>query len=421
MSLSPYSLRCEHRSEPLGVDEPRPAFSWKLAATSAWPQPAGLPGHRPSRGRRGAGLGLRLGHRPGPLRSDLRRCPAGTRHPVHLGPRAHRRPGRAGPGRRELVRDRPADPGGLDGPLDPPGPARRAPDRPAPGRGPAGAHPHAGSPLPVPAGIRAAQPARLGPGLRDRPRGLPAPGQRGAGLPGRADARLDRLPLPAAVPGVRHHRPAAGRGQRHRGGRGRRLVVRLHRLRPAAGGPALRPVPGTAGGDPRHLRGRHHGGGDHRRELDRAAGRDRLRRLPGRRGPRPAPGHPGLGRARARRPGLDPGAGLGLRRIPAGRPAGRAGAGDDGGARPRRLADRGRLAGRLRPEPGRPGPATAPGRCPGRHPHPAPARRDTRRRRAVHREPAVGRSHRRGPSPPGRTGRAGSSRDSPRTASATPR
>ena len=34
MSLSPYSLRCEHRSEPLGVDEPRPAFSWKLAATS---------------------------------------------------------------------------------------------------------------------------------------------------------------------------------------------------------------------------------------------------------------------------------------------------------------------------------------------------------------------------------------------------
>src|SRR6201996_1069893 len=34
MSLSAYGLRCEHRSEPLGVDEPRPAFSWKLAATS---------------------------------------------------------------------------------------------------------------------------------------------------------------------------------------------------------------------------------------------------------------------------------------------------------------------------------------------------------------------------------------------------
>jgi alpha-L-rhamnosidase len=34
MSLSAYGLQCEHRSEPLGVDEPRPAFSWKLAATS---------------------------------------------------------------------------------------------------------------------------------------------------------------------------------------------------------------------------------------------------------------------------------------------------------------------------------------------------------------------------------------------------
>src|SRR6201996_1635592 len=34
MSLSAYGLHCEHRSEPLGVDEPRPAFSWKLAAST---------------------------------------------------------------------------------------------------------------------------------------------------------------------------------------------------------------------------------------------------------------------------------------------------------------------------------------------------------------------------------------------------
>jgi alpha-L-rhamnosidase len=34
MSLSAYSLQCEHRAEPLGIDEPRPSFSWKLAASS---------------------------------------------------------------------------------------------------------------------------------------------------------------------------------------------------------------------------------------------------------------------------------------------------------------------------------------------------------------------------------------------------
>src|SRR6201996_7530218 len=35
MSLSAYGLHCERRSEPLGVDEPRPAFSWKLSASTA--------------------------------------------------------------------------------------------------------------------------------------------------------------------------------------------------------------------------------------------------------------------------------------------------------------------------------------------------------------------------------------------------
>jgi alpha-L-rhamnosidase len=34
MSLRAYGLQCEQRCEPLGVDEPHPAFSWKLAASS---------------------------------------------------------------------------------------------------------------------------------------------------------------------------------------------------------------------------------------------------------------------------------------------------------------------------------------------------------------------------------------------------
>ena len=34
MTLTAYGLQCEHRAEPLGVDEPHPSFSWKLAASS---------------------------------------------------------------------------------------------------------------------------------------------------------------------------------------------------------------------------------------------------------------------------------------------------------------------------------------------------------------------------------------------------
>jgi alpha-L-rhamnosidase len=34
MSLTAYGLQCEHRAEPLGIDEPHPAFGWKLAASS---------------------------------------------------------------------------------------------------------------------------------------------------------------------------------------------------------------------------------------------------------------------------------------------------------------------------------------------------------------------------------------------------
>ncbi|MGI8697392.1 MAG: family 78 glycoside hydrolase catalytic domain [Mycobacteriales bacterium] len=32
MNLTPYALRCEHRRTPLGIDETRPLFTWKLAA-----------------------------------------------------------------------------------------------------------------------------------------------------------------------------------------------------------------------------------------------------------------------------------------------------------------------------------------------------------------------------------------------------
>jgi alpha-L-rhamnosidase len=34
MSLTAYGLQCEHRAEPLGIDEPHPSFCWKLAASS---------------------------------------------------------------------------------------------------------------------------------------------------------------------------------------------------------------------------------------------------------------------------------------------------------------------------------------------------------------------------------------------------
>ena len=34
MSLTAYGLQCQHRAEPLGVDEPHPSFGWKLAASS---------------------------------------------------------------------------------------------------------------------------------------------------------------------------------------------------------------------------------------------------------------------------------------------------------------------------------------------------------------------------------------------------
>lgn len=34
MSLTAYGLQCEHRAEPLGIDEPHPSFGWKLAASS---------------------------------------------------------------------------------------------------------------------------------------------------------------------------------------------------------------------------------------------------------------------------------------------------------------------------------------------------------------------------------------------------
>ena len=29
-SLTPYDLRCEHLTEPLGLDEPSPRFGWRL-------------------------------------------------------------------------------------------------------------------------------------------------------------------------------------------------------------------------------------------------------------------------------------------------------------------------------------------------------------------------------------------------------
>lgn len=40
--LTPYGLRCDHRAEPLGVDEPAPLLSWRLASGRRGDAPAGL-------------------------------------------------------------------------------------------------------------------------------------------------------------------------------------------------------------------------------------------------------------------------------------------------------------------------------------------------------------------------------------------
>ena len=113
--LRPYGLQTEQRERPLGIDEPRPRLSWKLAmrpargradARTASPRPNGLEDlDEPGRlvwdtGRQSEQtLLVRLG-RPG----------AAVGHPVPLAGRGlgrHRRPRRR---LRELVRDRAAPP-----------------------------------------------------------------------------------------------------------------------------------------------------------------------------------------------------------------------------------------------------------------------------------------------------------------------
>ena len=216
MSLTAYGLQCEHRAEPLGVDEPHPSFGWKLAASS------------PGRSQQAYRLTVRPAGAPEPSWDSGWVEDAGHHQVVYAGPplqpstrytwdvqltddRGQRgepaaswfETGLLTPGAwtaRWIRRDPRTRP-----PVDPPqeGDSRYA-DR------------LARAPGPVPPGVRAAQPAGPGPGLRDGARDLPAPGQRRAGRPRRADARLDRLSPPAAVPGLRHHRPAADRAQRGR-------------------------------------------------------------------------------------------------------------------------------------------------------------------------------------------------------------
>ena len=72
---------------------------------------------------------------------------------------------------------------------------------------------------------------RLGAAVRDRARDLRRRDQRPPGRRRRPGARLDQLPPPAALPGLRRDRPAAGRGERDRLHGRRRLVARPARLR----------------------------------------------------------------------------------------------------------------------------------------------------------------------------------------------
>ena len=129
--------------------------------------------------------------------------------------------------------------GGLDLRRPRPGAARAAagPHRPVP------ADPPAGPAYAVPPRVLARRAAVAGALLRQRARHLPAAGQRRPGRRPRTGARLDRVPPPHPVPDLRHHRAAAGRGQRGRDHRGRRLVVRVRRRRPASSRAALRNRP----------------------------------------------------------------------------------------------------------------------------------------------------------------------------------